>query len=143
MSAIQHAQVFEFAAEEVKDSVTIMICKRTFVPLEDRENYLEIVLLNTKTHNNLLISCALAYAWDNPFYHPIVCGTFAAVGTNGERHHNHHTYVIFNWREQSHFIVKCDLLSLMELTEQHVVLKTSLNKEDQIHVISNGELHAY
>ncbi|KAF7350297.1 hypothetical protein MVEN_01333700 [Mycena venus] len=132
-SAIEHASVLEFAADEVEDSVVILICVRSYPRnYDDRKNYLEVVDVDLQTgaHNSLLITRAPDSDYDNPFCWPVIRGALAAVGTNSQSN----TYMIVNWRTQSHLTLKCN---------PHIVLKTSLDGEDQVHLISNDALLAY
>jgi len=145
ISAIEHASVLDFAAEEnaVEDSVIIVVCVRTYPHVHgDRKNYLEMVRvdLQTGTPNTLLIARAPDSRYENPFSAPIIRGPLVAVGTNSQRDR----HMILNWRAKSYFILQCTVESRIALIERHIVLKiSSRHGQGQIHVIANHALRAY
>ncbi|KAJ6512383.1 hypothetical protein DFH09DRAFT_1374215 [Mycena vulgaris] len=145
-SIVEHASVLEFAAEEIEgDNVlVVMICERTYPNNRGQENFVEIVEvdLRTVTHRVLILTRAPDTAYDNPFSHPVILGTIAAVGTTRPTDR----YFFVNWKTQASFVLHGGQrsLSLVALIPGHVILKAaSTDGEEEIHVISNDALHSH
>ncbi|KAF8205997.1 hypothetical protein K438DRAFT_1963769 [Mycena galopus ATCC 62051] len=147
ISAIEHAGICEFAAEESDDgrSLNILICVRSYPPLfTDRKNYVEIVRVNLETGNDthLVVARAPDSSFDNPFGCSVIRGALAAVRGNGGL--NFH--MIINWRARSYFIPRgpTNTSSQIALIPGHILLRdASPERKGEIHVIANAVLGPY
>ncbi|KAJ6472436.1 hypothetical protein C8R45DRAFT_1077967 [Mycena sanguinolenta] len=136
---VEHTELVTFGAEETDaDSIIIMICLREHLPGEIL--FIEIVNvdLRTGTYNCLLAARA---PYSTFFGDPVICGALAAVRLDSG-------YMIINWREKSHFIIRGDCPQdwnhRFALIPQHiVVLETSFLPRIQIHLISNAATETY
>ncbi|KAJ6449195.1 hypothetical protein C8R45DRAFT_947534 [Mycena sanguinolenta] len=94
------------------------------------------------TQNCLLTARAPDSGYDNPLYGPVIYGKLAAVNTDSQ-------HMILNWATQSYLIVdghslQYSLAARIALIPEHVILMNcSLDRKDQIHLISNDALSAY
>ncbi|KAJ6449203.1 hypothetical protein C8R45DRAFT_1224489 [Mycena sanguinolenta] len=136
-SCLEHNVVIRFAAEEMDiDSVIVMLCLWTRGPMY----FIEIVSvdLRTGTSNLLLIARAPKSGAMFPFCQPVICGALAAVRLDSG-------YMIFDWREKSYFIMRGhNSDSQFALISRHiVVLNSSVDRESQIHLISNDTIGTF
>ncbi|KAJ6472398.1 hypothetical protein C8R45DRAFT_411106 [Mycena sanguinolenta] len=114
-TAIEHANIYEFAAEEREFDSTIMIlvCVRT-LPLGNnitkRLNYVEVVSVDIHggTQNCLLTARAPDSGHDNPLRDPIIYANLAAVDTSSQ-------HMILNWATQSYLIVDGHSLGILRV----------------------------
>ncbi|KAF7353504.1 hypothetical protein MSAN_01540000 [Mycena sanguinolenta] len=144
-TTIEHAEVYQFAAEEkgIESTIMIVICVRAYPRNARRLYYVEIfsVDIQNGTQNRLLTARA-PESEDHFLSEPVISGNFAAVIVDsGQTQH-----MIINWVAQSYFIVDGhpDTPSRIAFIPQHLVLMNrSLDEKDQIHLISNDALSTY
>ncbi|KAF7346768.1 hypothetical protein MSAN_01815300 [Mycena sanguinolenta] len=142
-AAEEHTRLLAFAAEEPGGggSLVIMICARTFLPAGVSENYVDIVRVNleTETHYSLLIARCPDSLTDYPFQQFDIRGDFAVISIyNAPPRH-----MVINWQKHSHFVIK-DIDGQIVLLQRHIMVKTSsLDGEDEIHIVSNDALHSF
>ncbi|KAJ6449215.1 hypothetical protein C8R45DRAFT_147236 [Mycena sanguinolenta] len=143
-TAIEHAEVYDFAAEERETGSTIMtlICIRTYPHDNKRQNYVEIVGMDIQrgTQNCLLTARAPDCGYDNPLHGPVIYGNLAAVNTGSQ-------HMILNWATQSYLIVDGypgSHAARIALIPEHIILMNrSLDRKNKIHLIANDALTAY
>ncbi|KAJ6472446.1 hypothetical protein C8R45DRAFT_1103896 [Mycena sanguinolenta] len=127
--AVEHP-VLVFGAEETDTSLAIIMIYGPMLFIE-----MVNVDLRTGTHNCLLA----ARAPDSGFIDkPVIYGALAAVRLDSG-------YMVISWRAKSYFIIRGhDSDSRFTLLPRHiVVLKSSVNGEPQIHLISNDTIGAF
>ncbi|KAJ6472449.1 hypothetical protein C8R45DRAFT_1013051, partial [Mycena sanguinolenta] len=125
-------ELVDFGAEESDTNLSIiMIYGPTPSPFVEMVN----VDLRTGTHNCILAARA---SHSTRFEKPVICGALAAVRLNLG-------YMIIDWREKSYFIIRGDDWdSRFALIPRHiVVLKSSINGEPQLHLISNETIGTF
>ncbi|KAJ6449206.1 hypothetical protein C8R45DRAFT_147174 [Mycena sanguinolenta] len=102
-TAMEHAEVYDFTAEEreIESTIVILICIRIILHDHEQLNYVEIVSvdLQSGTQNHLLTARAPDSdpAYDTSLSDPAMCGNLAAVNTDRQ-------HMIINWAAKSYFI---------------------------------------